>query len=154
MRNASILLWVINMKYSKDILASTLKTAQMGQVGIRSVINYNLKPELIAELKHQMQEYNAIERTAQAMAYARGWNLENLSAGLKIMAGTMAKIQLTGSNQSSKVAAMTITGNTRGMVKSLKNLHRYSCTDHGVTALAEKLLDTERENILSMQGFV
>ena len=41
-----------------------------------------------------------------------------------------------------------------GMIESLKNLHQYSGSDQGVTQLAQHLLETEKENIAQMQGFI
>ena len=37
---------VINMKNSKQILSSLLKTTQMGQIGIRSVLDTSMRPSL------------------------------------------------------------------------------------------------------------
>ena len=34
------------MKNSKEVLSSLLKTTQMGQLGIRSVLDVSMKPEL------------------------------------------------------------------------------------------------------------
>ena len=41
-----------------------------------------------------------------------------------------------------------------GMIQSLKNLRQYSGSDQGVTQLAQHLLETEKENIAQMQGFI
>ena len=41
-----ILLRVINKKNSKQILSSLLKTTQMGQIGIRSVLDTSMRPSL------------------------------------------------------------------------------------------------------------
>ena len=142
------------MKGSKDILSSALKTAQMGQVGIRCAMQYPLDAELHAELCSQLEEYNAIEHRAHALAFSRGWTLEELNPALKSMAILSARMRLRSGNTSSKTAAMVIRGNTAGMIKSLKNLHQYPRTDQGVTALAETLLNREKENIIEMQDFV
>ena len=142
------------MKSSKDILASTLKSAQMGQTGIRTVLNRPLDFSLRQALRSQLNEYNTVERKAQAIAFSRGWNLEDLDPMLKTMAKVTARARLNSKNTTSKVAAMVITGNTRGMVKSLKNLHQYSGHDQAVSSLAHDLLGYERDNITQMQGYV
>ena len=142
------------MKSSRDILSSALKTAQMGQTGIRAVLNCPLETGLKQALRSQLGEYNTIERKAQALAFSRGWNLEELDPTVKMMAKMTAHARLVHGNTNSKAAAMVITGNTRGMVKSLKNLHQYSGSDQAVTALARKLLECEKENITQMQGYV
>ena len=52
----------MNMKDSKDILSSLLKTTQMGQVGIRSVEKAVNGSELKKALRSQLQEYDKIEQ--------------------------------------------------------------------------------------------
>ena len=63
------------MKNSKEILSSVLKTAQMGQVGIRSLLDTSMQPALRSALESQLREYDAIETEAHAIASQRGWEL-------------------------------------------------------------------------------
>ena len=49
---------------------------------------------------------------------------------------------------------MMIQGNTRGMVKGLKDIHQFAQQDEQVCALSQKLLDTETANIRQMQGYL
>ena len=66
----------------------------------------------------------------------------------------MSKTQLLMGEPNSKIAGMMIQGNTRGMILSLKNMRRCAKPDAQVAHLAQQLLDTEKNNIVSMQGFV
>lgn len=61
------------MKTSQEMLSSILKTTQMGQVGIRSVLNASMRPGLRKALESQLQEYDSIESQAHAIAGQRGW---------------------------------------------------------------------------------
>ena len=142
------------MKGSKDLLSSILKTTQMGQIGIRCVLKAPLESGLRSALKSQLKEYDAIEQEAHALATKRGWELEELDPAIKFMSRAMTKSMLSFGNVNSKAAAMTINGNTKGMIKSLKNLHQFNHSDERVSVLAQKLLDCETENIRQMQGFV
>lgn len=142
------------MKGSKDLLSSILKTTQMGQIGIRCVLNAPVRAGLHTALQSQLKEYDTIEREAHNIAASRGWELEELDPAVKGMARMMSAMQLSFGNVSSKAAAMMIQGNTRGMIKSLKNLHAYNNSDARVEALSQKLLDTETANIRQMQGFL
>ena len=54
----------------------------------------------------------------------------------------------------SKIAAMMIQGNTRGMIAGLKDLHQYQQQDSQVSALCQRLLDCETANIRQMQAFL
>ena len=142
------------MKTNKEILCSILKTVQMGQCGIRSVQDKASGTGLRRALHDQLTEYDAIERQAYDLATRRGWLMEPLDAGVERMAAMTARMQLLGSNTDSKIAKMLVQGNTRGMIKSLKNLHQCSQIDGQVDELAQKLLNRERENIRQASEFL
>ena len=145
---------VMNMKGSQDLLASILKTTQMGQIGIRSVLNATVHADLRTALKSQLQEYDRIEKEALALASSRGWKLENLDPAIKRMTNFMTRANLSFGNTNSKAAAMMIQGNTRGMIKGLKNLHQFNHSDERISVLSQKLLDCEANNIKQMQGYL
>ena len=149
-----ILLRVINMKDSKDILSSIIKTSQMGQVGIRSVLNMPLKANLKDALRCQLREYDAIERDALSLATSRGWTPEELDPMVKHMTNMMTRTRLSFGNVSSKAADMMIQGNMKGIIKGYKNLNQLAVSDERVRILSRKLLDCEEQNIKQMQGFL
>ena len=126
----------------------------MGQVGIRCVLHVPLRSTTRAALKSQLQEYDAIEREAHTIAASRGWTLEELDPTVKTMAKAMTRAKLAFGNTDSKVAAMMIQGNTRGMIKGIRNLHQFNYSDERIGILSQKLLDCEKENIRQMQGFL
>ena len=64
------------MKSSKEILSSVLKTTQMGQIGIRSVLDTSMRPALRMALESQLHEYDSIETEAYSIASQRGWELK------------------------------------------------------------------------------
>ena len=142
------------MKNSKEILSSILKTTQMGQVGIRSVLDNSIRPSLRKALESQLREYDSIETEAHSIATQRGWDLEELDPAVRFMADMMTRMKLSGRNTDSKIAGMMIQGNTRGMIKGLKNIHQYPETDSQISTLSQKLLDCETANIRQMQGYL
>lgn len=142
------------MKNSKEILSSILKTTQMGQVGIRAVLNHAVRPELRSALQSQLHEYDAIEAEAQSIAATRGWEPEELDPAARAMAKMYARTNLTFGHVDSKIAAMMIQGNTRGVIKTLKNHHHAKGCDERVSELSKKLIECENENIRQMQGHV
>jgi hypothetical protein len=73
---------------------------------------------------------------------------------IRTMADMMTRLQLAGGNSDSKIAGMMIQGNTRGVIKGLKNLHQFNKQDQQVTSLSQKLLDCENANIRQMQSFL
>lgn len=142
------------MKNSKDLLSSVLKTTQMGQTGIQAVQKANLGAHLQHALSTQLKEYDELEKEARALASARNIRLEELSPTVKTMAKMMTRARLSYGKLDSKAAAMMIQGNTRGLIKGLKNLHSYDRSDDQISGLSRKLIDREKGNIEQMQGFV
>ena len=51
---------VMKMKNSKEMLSSLLKTTQMGQIGIRSVLDTNMRPGLRKALESQLARDGAL----------------------------------------------------------------------------------------------
>ena len=142
------------MKNSKEILTSILKTTQMGQVGIRSVLDTSMRPGLRKALESQLREYDSIETEAHNLATQRGWEMDDLDPAVRIMSNMMTRMKLRGKNTDSKIADLMIQGNTKGMIKSLKDIHQYPETDDRISTLSQKLLDCENANIRQMQGFL
>ena len=142
------------MKSNQDILSSVLKTTQMGQTGIRAVLRYAGNVELKQALRDQLAEYDAIEREGLRLASQRGWDVGELDPIAKSMSKMYTHFNLKFGNVDSKIAAMMIQGNTRGMIKGLKNLHHGKSVDCSLETLSQKLLDCETANIKQMQGFV
>ena len=142
------------MKDSKDVLSSIIKTTQMGQIGIRSVLNAPLRASLKDALRSQLREYDSIEKEALELAESRGWTLKQLDPAVKHMTNMMTKMRLSYGNTNSKAAAMMIQGNTRGIIKGYKNLNQLVPSDERIAVLGQKLLDCEKANIRQMQGFL
>ena len=142
------------MKGSKDVLSSILKTTQMGQVGIRSILDAAARPGLRSALEDQLHEYDAIETEAHALAGRRGWDLPELDPAIRMMTDMMSRMKLSGRDPDSRIAAMMITGNTKGLIKGRRNLNQMAGKDEPLQILGQKLLDCETANIRQMQRFL
>lgn len=142
------------MKNSQQILSSVLKTTQMGQIGIRSVLDTRMRPGLRRALEQQLREYDQIETEAHTLAVQRGWELKDLDPAVRMMSNMVTRMKLSTGGTESKIADMMIQGNTKGMIKGLRNMHQFPREDSRITALSQKLLDTETANIRQMQAFL
>lgn len=142
------------MKNSQQILSSVLKTTQMGQIGIRSVLDTRMRPGLRRALEQQLREYDQIETEAHTLAAQRGWELKDLDPAVRMMSNMVTRMKLSTGGTESKIADMMIQGNTKGMIKGLRNMHQFPREDSRITALSQKLLDTETANIRQMQAFL
>lgn len=139
---------------SQRVLNDIIKTSQMGINGINVVMSKTRQPALRQALKVQRREYSDIEQQAKLLAQRKGYKIDQIKPINRKMGAMMSKTQLLVGDPDSKIAGMMIQGNTRGMILSLKNMRRCNQPDGQVTQLAQKLLDTEKNNIVSMQGFV
>ena len=151
---AAILMTVMIMKDSHKILNSLLSTVQMGQVGIRAVMKKAVRTDLKKALQSQLKEYDSFENQAFNIAAARGWELKEVDPAVKAMANMVSRTKLAFGAQDSKIAAMMIEGNTRGIIMGLKDLHQGHQVDKQVVDLSQRMMDTEEANIKQMQGFL
>ncbi len=142
------------MNDSQKILNSLLSTVQMGQVGIRSVMNKAVRADLQKALRSQLKEYDSFETQAFNIAAARGWELKEVDPMVRGMANMMSRAKLAFGAQDSKIAAMMIQGNTRGIIMGIKDLHQGHQIDQQVQDISQRLLDTEDANIKQMQEFL
>lgn len=142
------------MKNSRDILNSIIQTTQMGQAGIKSVLDRPMNPALYQALVSQMQEYAQIESSAQRLLDDR--KLPPAKGRSSTIPGSklVARAKLATGNANSKIAGMMIQGNTRGMILGLRNMHQYSQSDPDVCTLSQRLLDTETANIRQMKPYL
>ena len=142
------------MKSNREILTSILHTVQMGQTGIRCIMDNAVKTDLKAELKDQLHEYDMLEKETLQVAQNMGLELKNLHPALETMSNMMSKMQLIGGDTDSKIAGMLIQGNTRGMILGLKNLRKAANIQPQVQALAQKIINRENMNIQKSQPFL
>ena len=142
------------MNSSKEILASLLRTTQMGQAGIRSVLDSAMRPALRQALEDQLREYDSIEMEAYHIASQRGWELPELDPAVRFFADLGTRFRLARGNTDSRIAGIMIQGNTKGMITELKNAGQLDHSDEPVEILSRKLLDCEKANIRQMQNFL
>lgn len=142
------------MKNNRKMLADVLKTVQLGQVGIRSVMDKSMRPGLRMALESQLRELDAIESEAHIIACQRGWELQELDPALRFFSDRRIRMKLTHGNSDSKIADIMIRRATTGMITGLKNLHQYPRQDDRISSITQKLIDSQTANIRQMQSFL
>ena len=142
------------MKQNQEVLSTLLKTIQIGQTDIRSVLDTTMRSSLRNTLKDQLQEYDSIETEAYTLALQRGWDLVELDPGRRFLRDRMNRMKLNSRNTDSRIADILIQGNTKGMIRGLKNLNQFEGLDHQLRILSQKLLDCETAHIRQMQSFL
>ena len=142
------------MKKNQQLLSALLKTVQTGQVEIRSVLSSSMRSALRSTLEMQLREYDSMETEAFAIALQRGWELPELDPGRRFLKNRLTRMKLGRSRSDSRIADILIQGNTRGMIRGLRNLHQFDSQDHQIRILSQKLLDCETAHIRQMQPFL
>ena len=142
------------MNENEKILTQISKITQMGQSGIESVMPLTKQPALRQALKYQRLEYEKLENQAKDLAKAGKLRIGRGNPMAQKMAALTSRAQLMTGDADSKIAGMMIQGNTRGMIQSLKSMHRAASPDPQVAQLAQQLLETEINNIRQMKGFL
>lgn len=142
------------MKRNQQFLSALLKTIQLGQVEIRSVLDSSLSSSLRHTLEGQLREYDSMETEAYTIALQRGWELPELDPGRRFLKDKQTRMKLNGHCTDSRIAGFLIQGNTKSMIQGLKNLHLIEDPDHQIKILSQKLLDCETAHIRQMQLFL
>lgn len=139
---------------SQRVLNDVIKTSQMGISGINVVMPKTSQPALRQALKVQRQEYSDIEQQAKLVAQRKGYKIDQIKPITRRMSAMMSRGQLLMGEPNSKIAGMMIQGNTRGMIKGIKNQHQFNTQDEQVSILTQRLLDCESANIRQMQNYL
>ena len=142
------------MKKSEQMLGTLLKTIQTGQVEIRSLLDTSLGSGLRNTLESQLREYDSMETEAYTIALQRGWELPELDPGRRFLRDRVTRMKLNGYHTDSRIADILILGNTKGMIRGLKELHSVKPKDQQIRILSQKLLDCETAHIRQMQRFL
>ena len=142
------------MKNGKQILAAVLKTTQMGQVGIRSLLDTSMDNSLRQALESQLREYDAIETEALSIALQRGWDLPQIEAGHRFLTDRLTRMRFSRHDSDSGIADILIRSNTRSMIRELRNLHQFQEDDPHIRILSQKILDCETAGIQRLKPFL
>ena len=138
----------------EKVLTSVLHTVQMGQSGIRSVMDKAVSAELKKEMKQQLVVYDAMENEALKLGARKGYRLKDLNPSIIRMSAAMARMRLIGGQRDSKIAGMLIQGNTRGVILGSKNLHHGQSVDPQIRELTRRLVAQEKCSIENTQPFL
>ena len=136
-----------------ELLQYVYKTADMGVEGIAAVIDYAPSAELKKVLRDQMSEYVRYKDQAGKMLAESGEALTGANPIAKISSSAMAAGKLLIDPSASKIAEMTIQGNSMGVTKTITHLHDYPAHDEA-RKLTEQLLATDKANIEQLKVFL
>ena len=129
------------------------KNAEMGKVGIDSVMEYTRDEKMREALRVQAKEYDKIYAEAGQMLKARNAEIKHVSPMAKIGSEMTSAMKTITDHSAAKIAEMMIQGSTMGITKIMKNRGEYDGNDKDILSLSEKLQKTEEQNIKTMKTF-
>lgn len=142
------------MQQDCEMLNEIRKTTKMGQVGIHAVMKGGLTGEFHNVLKSQLEEYDAIYHEADTLLREHGGTPKKLNTLAKWGSAMATSMKMKSDGSHSKVAEMMIQGNTKGMIKSIQSIRSMGILDPKVSALSNRLLQTEQANIDQMKAYL
>ena len=142
------------MKQNQKALATLLKTIQLGQTRIRSVLDTSMRSSLRSTLEKQLREYDSIETEVYTIALQRGWELPELDPAKRFLQDRVNRFKLNSGHTDSRIADILILGNTKGMIQGLRHMHALADQEHQIRILSQKLIDCETAHIRQMQIFL
>lgn len=129
------------------------KNAEMGKVGIDSIMEYTRDEKMREALRVQAKEYDKIYAEAGQMLKARNAEVKHINPMAKIGSEMTSAMKTMTDHSTAKIAEMMIQGSTMGVTKLMKNRGEYSGNDKDILSLSDKLQQTEEQNIKTMKEF-
>ena len=121
------------------------QNAQMGLIGIDTVIK-KVESEKIAKLiQEQRKEYEAFLEDARKILLKYGAKEEEISKLKELSSKAMAEVMTMGKDDH-EIAKMMMEGNQKGVLEITAELNNYEGDDEEIINLAHKLLATEEHN--------
>ena len=132
------------------------QNTQMGRQGIMDVLPKveNENSSFTGALNQQMREYESIYAEADKMLGELGGQRENISAMSKISSQMMTTMKTMTASSVSHIADMMIQGSSMGVTKIIQHQKDYDQINPRISALADKLLRKEQNNIEELKKFV
>lgn len=137
-----------------QLLNAIRQTTMMGRIGIDAVLPHAACRPMTDALRQQRAEYGEILDAATRMLTERGGQPEPLPLGARMGTAMSRARNAVAPPSTSKIAEQMISGNTKGVIKSIQDHRRYTGRDERVTDLSKKLLETEDRNIEQMKPFL
>ena len=142
------------MNQDTQMLQGICRSTEMGQSGIRSVMKSARDPAMQRALASQLREYDAIHHQADRLLHDRGESAQRIPGIALTFSKMSAGMKMARDSSSSAIAEMMIQGNTKGMVKSMRQNRALQVLDPKVSGLNNRLLQTELSNIEQMKSFL
>ncbi len=128
--------------------------AEMGTIGIDSVIDKAKQEDLRNALSSQRNEYE--EKCEQIVSILKKYGCEEKHLGkmAKKSSEVMSEMKTKIDNSDSQIAKMMMEGNNKGIIEVTKIQNEYNGNDEEIKELIANFLKTEEANVEEMKKYL
>ncbi len=137
-----------------EFLNYIYQNAEMGIVGIDDIITKVKDEKFEKLLQEQKRDYENICKEAINILKKYGKEQKELNKMAKMSSYMMAKMKTMNDCSTSNLAKMMMEGSNKGIIEITEKLNAYNEPDEEITALANKLLETEQNNLDDLKTFL
>lgn len=137
-----------------EVLNKLYQGAEMGVVGINTVLDKACKEEFRNVLETQKKEYDKISEEIVEILKKYGCEEKKLGSMTKMSSELMSQMKLKMDNSDSQIAKMIMEGNNKGIIEVTKIKNEYQGNDEEIKKLMSRFLDTEEHNLNEMKEYL
>lgn len=138
----------------KDLLCQIYRNAEMGRDGLYYVIRRTEDTAFRKAVETQWMEYQTIMDEAEEKLRQQGAAPTGNSPISRAMVRMTAACKANRDNSPSALADMLIQGSSMGVTKILRQMRAHECCSEESLALADRLRETEENNIRQMKQYL
>ncbi|MDD3224101.1 MAG: hypothetical protein PHX70_05240 [Clostridium sp.] len=142
------------MDSNSEFLNYIYQNAEMGKNSINQLIGTVKDTPLKKELESQLREYNEIFDMANIKIDKTKKDSKSVGTITKVTTYLMINLNTLTNKTPSHIAEMMIKGSTMGIVDVTKKLKEYKEADADISALGNRLLKLEQQNVDEMKKFL
>ena len=121
------------------------QNAQMGLIGIDTVIKKVVNDKIAKIIHEQKREYEKFLKDAKKILIKYGAKEEEISKLKEISSKAMANVMTIGKTDQ-EIAKLMMEGNQKGVLEITAEINQYEGNDEEILDLAKRLLATEEHN--------
>ena len=137
-----------------EFLNYIYQNAQIGIVGIDDIITKVEDKEFEKLLNEQKADYENICNEAIQILKKYGKEQKELNKMTKMSSYMMVKMKTMTDCSTSNLAKMMMEGSNKGIIEITEKLNNYEEKDEEIVSLANKLLETEQNNLDDLKKFL
>ena len=137
-----------------EFLNYIYQNAEMGIVGIDDIITKVKDEKFEKLLQEQKSDYENICKEAINILKKYGKEQKELNKMAKMSSYMMVKMKTMSDCSTSNLAKMMMEGSNKGIIEITEKLNAYNEPDEEITALANKILETEQNNLDDLKTFL